>query len=118
MSPLEGPLKCSHFAVESGKLRLKEVVPAPPPSTLRASRPAPPAPGSSPKGKPLKEFFLWRELTASIQPRGLKGEHHTNSLQMCFLPFLATAERRAWSGGGHSAIQAAFSVPPANFFKL
>ena len=75
-------------------------------------------PGRSPKGNPLKEFFLSRELTASIQRRGLKGEHPLNALQMFLLAFLATAARRAWSGGGHRAIQAAFSVPPANFFKL
>lgn len=121
MSPLEGPLKMQPPVVPTGKLRLKEVVPAAPPPAPppRALPPHPvlPAPGRSPMGNPLKEFFLSRELTASIQPRGLKGEHHLNALQMFFLPFLATA-RRAWSGGGHSTIQAAFCVPPANFLKL
>lgn len=134
----KGPENLANSLYRLGN-RLKEVAPTPfpippHPQPPRASRLQPrqaggalprrpgPAAGSArqiPKGKPLKEFFLSRELTASIQPRGLKGEHRINALQMCFLPLLATAARRAWSGGGgHSLIQAVFSVPPANFFRL
>lgn len=128
MSPLEGPLKSSHLVGQTGKLRLGERPPRHPArprrararqgAPLAAAGPAPPAPGRSPKENALKEAFLRRELAACIQPRGLGGDHHTNALQMCCLPFLATAARRAGSGSSHGAIQAAFSVPPANFCKL
>ena len=73
------------------------MVPAPPhphPAVQSCSA----QPGRSPKGNALKEFFLSRELTASIQRRGLKGEHPLNALQMFLLAFLATAALRGAPG--------------------
>lgn len=74
-----------------------------------------PAPGRSPKESPLKEFFLSRELTASIQPRGLKGEQHVNALQMCFLPFLATAGRLRAAAAAPARSRPRFPSRPPTF---
>lgn len=96
------------------------LVPAPP--APGRGRPSPaaeprgrPAPGRSPKESPLKEFFLSRELTASIQPRGLKGEQHVNALQMCFLPFLATAGRLRAAAAAPARSRPRFPSRPPTF---
>lgn len=80
-----------------------------------ARAPRPPAPDRSPKESPLKEFFLSRELAASIQPRGLEGEHHVNALQMCFLPFLATAGRLRAAVAGPARSRPRFPSRPPTF---
>lgn len=46
-------------------------------------------------GPPRKAIFFSRELSASIQPRGLKGEPRTNALQMSLLRFATAAPRGA-----------------------